>query len=186
MPGFLTPEWIAALDAAAREAAVPAGVRLTIQQIVTDGPGGEVRYHLAFDDGRLRVRPGGADAADVTLVQTRAVAAALSRGELNAQQALEAGRLKLRGDIGRLAKEARLSRCLRLVQAGVEGRARVVPPAEFHPRVPRSQEGHRAHCRIRRGLGEVRIELGGLRPPEGSLFLDSVMEGCVKRLEVHR
>jgi putative sterol carrier protein len=107
MPAFLTPEWIAALDAAAREAAVPAGIRLTIQQIVTDGPGGEVRYHLAFDDGRLRVLAGEADAADLTLVQTRAVAAALSRGELNAQQALEAGRLKLRGDIGRLAREGR-------------------------------------------------------------------------------
>ena len=107
MPHFLTPEWIAALDAAAREAAVPAGVRLTIQQIVTDGPRGEVRYHLVLDDGRLRVHPGAADAADLTLVQTRAVAAALSRGELNAQQALEAGRLKLRGDIGRLAREGR-------------------------------------------------------------------------------
>src|SRR5207249_9079757 len=42
----------------------------------------------------------------------------------------------------RLAEEARLSGCLRLVQAGIEGRARVVPPAEFHPRVPRSKEGH--------------------------------------------
>src|SRR4051794_37280947 len=114
MAPFLSPEWIAALDAAAREAAVPAGVRLTIQQIVTGdepqgdgGGGGEVRYHLVVDGGRLRVHPGEASAADVTLVQTRAVAAALSRGDLNAQQALEAGRLKLRGDIGRLAREGR-------------------------------------------------------------------------------
>ena len=107
MPRFLSPEWIEALDAAAREAVVPAGVRLTIQQIVTDSGGDEVRYHLVVDDGQLRVRPGDAAAADLTLVQSRAVAAALSRGELNAQQALEAGRLKLRGDIGRLAKEAR-------------------------------------------------------------------------------
>jgi len=79
MPRFLTPEWIAALDAAAREAAVPAGIRLTIQQVVIDdGGGGDVRYHLVLD-----------------------------RGELNAQQALEAGRLKLRGDIGHLAREGR-------------------------------------------------------------------------------
>ena len=108
MVPFLTPEWIAALDAAAREAAVPAGVRLTIQQIVTDdGAGDDVRYHLVLDGGRLRVHPGEAAAADVTLVQTREVAAAFSRGELNAQQALEAGRLKLRGDIGHLAREGR-------------------------------------------------------------------------------
>ena len=121
MPGFLTPEWIAALDAAAREAAVPAGVRLTIQQIVTDGSGegGEVRYHLVVDGGQLRVRPGDAAGADLTLVQSRAVAAALSRGELNAQQALEAGRLKLRGDIGRLAKEARALTAMEDVFAAV-------------------------------------------------------------------
>ena len=119
MPGFLTPEWIAALDAAAREAAVPAGVRLTIQQIVTDSGGGEVRYHLVVDDGQVRVRPGDAAVADLTLVQSRAVAAALSRGELNAQQALEAGRLKLRGDIGRLAKEARALTAMEDVFAAV-------------------------------------------------------------------
>lgn len=107
MVRFLSPEWIAALAAAAREATVPAAVRLTVQQIVTDDGGGEVRYHLVLDEGRCRVVPGDADAPDVTLVQTREVAAALSRGELNAQQALEAGRLKLRGDIGSLAKEGK-------------------------------------------------------------------------------
>jgi putative sterol carrier protein len=109
MVRFLSPEWIAALDAAAREATAPAGVRLTIQQIVTGGedPEGDVRYHLVLDEGRLQVFPGQAPTADVTLVQTREVAAALSRGELNAQQALEAGRLKLRGDIGHLAREGK-------------------------------------------------------------------------------
>jgi putative sterol carrier protein len=109
MVRFLTPEWIAALDAAAKEAPdlVPRGVRLTIQQIVTGDDGGDVRYHLVVDDGRLRVHPGEAEAADVTLVQSREVAAALSRGELNAQQALEAGRLKLRGDIGHLARQGK-------------------------------------------------------------------------------
>ncbi len=104
---FLSPEWIAALDDAAREAAVPAGVQLTIQQVVTGDAGGDVRYHLVLDGGRLRVHPGEVEAADVTLVQSREVAAALSRGELNAQQALEAGRLKLRGDIGHLAREGK-------------------------------------------------------------------------------
>ena len=105
MVRFLSPEWIEALDSAAREAVVPAGVQLTIQQIVTDGD--EVRYHLVLDGGRLRVHPGEADDADVTLLQTRDVAVALSRGELNAQQALEAGRLKLRGDIGHLARQGK-------------------------------------------------------------------------------
>lgn len=103
MVRFLSPEWIAALDVAAGEATVPAGVRLTIQQIVTDGDD-DVRYYLVLGEGRLRIIPGEADAPDVTLIQTREVAVALSCGELNAQQALEAGRLKLRGDIGALAR----------------------------------------------------------------------------------
>jgi putative sterol carrier protein len=109
MVRFLTPEWIAALDEAGREASVPAGVSLTIQQVVSDGDrdGGDVRYHLVLDDGRIRVSPGEAETADVTLVQSREVAAALSRGELNAQQALEAGLLKLRGDIGHLARHGK-------------------------------------------------------------------------------
>ena len=107
MVEFLTAEWIAALDHAAREAVVPAGVRLTIQQIVTDDGDDDVRYHLLLDGGSLRVVPGEADAPDVTLIQTREVAAALSRGELNAQQALEAGRLKLRGDLGHLGREGK-------------------------------------------------------------------------------
>ena len=107
MARFLTAEWIEALDAAAREATVPAGVSLVIQQVVTDGAEDEVRYHLVLDGGHLSVRSGEADAADVTLVQSREVAAALSRGELNAQQALEAGRLKLRGDIGQLARHGK-------------------------------------------------------------------------------
>jgi putative sterol carrier protein len=117
MVRFLSPEWIAALDDAARNATVPAGVSLTIQQIVTGGE--EVRYHLVVSDGRLRVRPGDAEAPDVTLVQTQAVAAALSRGELNAHQALEAGRLKLRGDIGHLAREGKALSAMEDVFAAV-------------------------------------------------------------------
>jgi hypothetical protein len=49
------------------------------------------------------------------------VAAALSRGDLNAQQALEAGRLKLRGDIGHLAREGKALVALGDVFAAVRG-----------------------------------------------------------------
>ena len=120
MVRFLTGEWIAALDAAAQEASVPPEVWLTIQQIVAgDDGGGDVRYHLVLADGRIRVHPGDAENADVTLVQSRAVAASLSRGELNAQQALEAGRLKLRGDIGQLGRHAKALTAMQDVFAAV-------------------------------------------------------------------
>ena len=119
MARFLSAEWIEALDAAAREAAVPAGVTLTIQQVVTGDGEPDLQYHLVLEDGRLRVQPGEAAAADVTLVQTREVAAALSRGELNAQQALEAGRLKLRGDIAALGRHGKALTALQDVFAAV-------------------------------------------------------------------
>jgi putative sterol carrier protein len=124
MARFLTSEWIAALDEAGRKASVPGGVSLTIQQIVTDDGGEEIRYHLVLDEGRVRVHSGEAAAPDVTLVQSREVAVALSRGELNAQQALEAGRLKLRGDIGHLARHGKALTALEDVFAVVrEGTA---------------------------------------------------------------
>lgn len=121
MVRFLSGEWIAALDAAGRDASVPADVQLTIQQIVAGDGGGDVRYHLVLADGRLRVHPGEAVNPDVTLVQNRDVAAALSRGELNAQQALEAGRLKLRGDIGQLRRHAKALVAMEDVFAAVRG-----------------------------------------------------------------
>ena len=121
MVQFLTDEWIAALDAAARQAAVPPDVTLTIQQIVTGGAGEgrDVRYHLVLSGGGLRVHPGDAAAPDVTLVQSRDVATALGRGELNAQQALEAGRLKLRGDVGHLARQGKALTAMEDVFAAV-------------------------------------------------------------------
>ena len=102
MVSFLDADWIEAFDAAARQVAVPGDVRLTVQQVVHREGGEEVRYHVVAADGRLRVHPGQADRPDVTLTQDYEVAAALSRGELNAQQALAAGGVKLGGDIGRL------------------------------------------------------------------------------------
>ena|SRR5882762_1718770 len=118
MSTFLSPEWIADLDAAATGATVPDGVRLTIQQVVT-GEAEAVCYHMVIEDGRLRVHAGEAPAADITFVQTRAVATALSRGELNAQRALEAGELKLRGDLQRVAREGRALVALEDVLAAV-------------------------------------------------------------------
>lgn len=113
---FLTPEWGAALEAAANASeefrrAVEA-VTLTILQEITpdgddeggdDGGGGEgsVRYALAFGGGRLEVRWGERE-GDVTFAQTRDTAERISRGDLNAQQAFVLGKLRVRGDLERL------------------------------------------------------------------------------------
>ena len=107
---FLGPEWLEALDRAAGQVALPAELRLTLQQVVTGvahEPGTEVRYHLVAEDGCLSVRPGEAPAPDLTLTQPYELAVALSRGETNAQQALTAGRLKVSGHVELLVRHAR-------------------------------------------------------------------------------
>lgn len=105
MPQFLSADWIDALAAAARKAALPdaaAEVALTVEQVVRDGPGGEARYHLRLEGGRARVLPGAADEPDLRLFTDYDIAAQLQRGEITAQDALAAGRLKVQGRYQRL------------------------------------------------------------------------------------
>ncbi len=99
MAGFLTDEWLDELDAAARGAGAPAAPRLVLQQVVPDGPGGEVAYALVVEDGRIRVERGRADRPDLVFTQDRATAEAIHRGELSAQTAFMQGRLRLGGDL---------------------------------------------------------------------------------------
>jgi putative sterol carrier protein len=107
VPDFLSAEWISALDAAAQSATLPdeaATVSITIEQVVRDAPGGDARYHLRIKDGRARVHPGPATAPDLTLFADYETAAQLQRGELNAQNALATGGLKVRGAFARLVR----------------------------------------------------------------------------------
>ena len=105
MPEFLSAEWIDALDAAAREATLPetaADVSLTVEQVVRDGPDGEARYHLRLEGGHARVHHGSTDEPDLRLSTDYDIAAQLQRGEITAQDALAAGRLKVQGRFHRV------------------------------------------------------------------------------------
>jgi len=102
---FLSPDWVRALDTAlrsdrdlgARFAASPIAIAQEVDDIA-------VRYVIVLDaaggrvDTETRDRP-----ADVTFVCDRSTAARLAQGTLNAQRALTSGRLKLRGEVDRLA-----------------------------------------------------------------------------------
>jgi len=119
---FLSREWIDALDAAARTAVLPKGaaaVSIEIEQVVRDAPGGEVRYHLRFEDGRALVQAGAATSPDLRLIADYDVAARIQRGELNAQQALAAGLLKVQGQFAPLVRANDALRSLEDVFAGV-------------------------------------------------------------------
>ncbi len=108
MPLFLTPEWIAELATAL--AAVPLPTHepfpaFTLHHVVSGPgtPGAECGYAVTCDDSGFRVVVDTAPApGDLVFRTDYATAAALQRGELSAQEALESGRLEVRGRLDRV------------------------------------------------------------------------------------
>ena len=72
--------------------------RVGVTQVVTDGPEGDVTYHLQVGDGAASFGAGPADPEHVRMQQDWATAVAVATGELNAQEAFITGRIRLFGD----------------------------------------------------------------------------------------
>ncbi|MGI8938164.1 MAG: SCP2 sterol-binding domain-containing protein [Iamia sp.] len=102
MPEAWSEEWVAALDAAAREdedlRAASRGRRVVIGQEVADGEQ-RTQWHVILDDGEVAVRPGPADAPDVTFSQDAEVARDVARGAIAARTAFVLGRIRVGGDV---------------------------------------------------------------------------------------
>lgn len=104
MAAFLSDEWLAAMDGAAR--GITGAGPLVVEQVVTGVPGrGEVRYAIVLDPEGARVVPGPAGGG-LRCTVDHATAVALARGETTAQEALARGRLRLGGDVRALAAQA--------------------------------------------------------------------------------
>jgi hypothetical protein len=130
---FLSPAWIAELDAAARAASSGDGspvmsgaLTLRVAVEVPDAPGGPVRYVMVLDPAGSQVVGGADEPADVTLRQRYAVARRLNHGEANAQQVLAEGAATVDGDLNRLAAVA--ADLARLEDAFAAVRARTTFP----------------------------------------------------------
>jgi putative sterol carrier protein len=108
---YLSPEWISELHRAASSSAslkeATAEVGLVVQQEVTGGPDGDVAWHVVLDHGDVAVRPGPAEAPDVTFRQDHPTAVAINRGKLAAQAAFMVGRLQVGGDVAGLIRHQR-------------------------------------------------------------------------------
>lgn len=112
MARYLSQGWLDEVNEAARDSVAfktaTSGVRLTLQQIVTGTPEGEIRYWLRIDDGSVRAglgtATGGEASADATVTQSYQTAVAVLRGELSTEDAFLSGRIRLRGDIGTLLR----------------------------------------------------------------------------------
>lgn len=102
---YLSDEWISAVaqeiatDKALKIAAAAPSVSVT--QLVTGTPFGDVTYHLVYRDGAVSFKKGAAP-SDVVFTQTYATAVGVATGNINAADAFINGHVQFQGDHQRL------------------------------------------------------------------------------------
>lgn len=103
---YLSDAWLAAAaDAlAATSNALPRPVEISIQQVVTDSPDGDRTYAVAMSGTSVALVPGGVEAPDVTFTQDWETARGIALGQLSAQTAFMAGRMKIGGNTNLLVE----------------------------------------------------------------------------------
>jgi putative sterol carrier protein len=138
MARFLSPEWVAELNAALEGVPLPdpgpdAGLAMadghvTVVQEVHGTPDGDVRLVMRIDAGAVHLSLGadpdqddGDPAPTVTIAISYQDAAAMSQGELSPAEALNAGRIRVRGDLAALAASQQV---LIGARAGPQGQVR--------------------------------------------------------------
>jgi putative sterol carrier protein len=99
---YLSAEWFDDVNDAARDspelAEATRDVHLVLQQVVTGGPDGDVRYWVRVDGGHVEAGLGQAPDPDVTITQSYETAVAVSTGGVGAQAAVMEGRIRLSGN----------------------------------------------------------------------------------------
>lgn len=99
---YLSLDWINELTAqvAASEhmREIAESHQIGVTQVVSDGPEGDVTYHLQVGNGEASFGAGVADPEDVKMEQHWDTAVAVATGDLNAQEAFINGHIRLWGD----------------------------------------------------------------------------------------
>lgn len=99
---YLSLDWINALTAVVASSEHMGEIATThtigVTQVVSDGPEGDVTYHVQIGDGSASFGAGPADPEDVKMEQDWDTAVAVATGELNAQEAFINGHIRLFGD----------------------------------------------------------------------------------------
>lgn len=72
--------------------------QIGVTQVVSDGPEGDVTYHLQVGDGTATFGAGVAEPEDIKMEQSWDTAVAVATGELNAQDAFINGHIRLWGE----------------------------------------------------------------------------------------
>lgn len=98
--------------------------RVGVTQVVTDGPEGDVTYHLQVGDGGASFGAGPAEPEDVRMEQSWSTAVAVATGAQNAQEAFITGKILLFGDRQRLMEAQPVFGALDTIFASVRERTR--------------------------------------------------------------
>ncbi len=125
---YLSLDWINALSdevtASDNMREIAESHSIGVTQVVSDGPEGDVIYHLSVGDGDASFGAGPADPEDVKMEQDWDTAVAVANGELNAQEAFISGRIRLFGDQQKLLDSQPVFGALDAVFASVRERTR--------------------------------------------------------------
>jgi alkyl sulfatase BDS1-like metallo-beta-lactamase superfamily hydrolase len=133
MAAFLSPAWIEELDRAG--VPVDPALAFSLEQVVTEAPGGDVRYRVTLAGGRLRVRAANDEAApaDATLTTSYRTAVELATGRRDASDAFAAGLVRFHGNLTLVQTATAALTAAAEVLASVRNRTTFPPPVAAAP-----------------------------------------------------
>ncbi len=122
---FLTEEWASAMTDALNSSddfkSAAGSQQVKLQQVVTDTPdGGEGKYYFVLDNGSAQVSLGELSDAEATISQNYETAVAITKSELNAQNAFMQGKLKISGNMMKLMQLQGVFNTMPRAVSGVE------------------------------------------------------------------
>ena len=99
---YLSNEWINAVAEGIKlnnEIAIVARDNtISVTQIITGTPHGDISYHLESRDGKITFASGPATVSDIAFTQDWATAVGVATGKINAQEAFISGKIRFKGD----------------------------------------------------------------------------------------
>ncbi len=120
---YLSNEWINAVAEGIKInkeiTAVARDNSVSVTQIVTGTPHGDVTYHLESRDGKITFTSGPATVSDIAFTQDWQTAVGVATGKINAQEAFISGKIRFKGDHERVIATQSLFLALDLVFSAV-------------------------------------------------------------------
>lgn len=99
---YLSIEWINAvaegINKSGEISAVAHDNPVSVTQIITGTPHGDITYHLESRDGKVSFAGGAAKVSDIAFTQDWATAVGVATGKVNAQEAFISGKIRFKGD----------------------------------------------------------------------------------------